>query len=212
MKPWTLRALAALLAYPDGEFAAALPEIRAALAQDRALSGGVLDSLLAELTTLDPYAAEERYVSLFDRSRALSLHLFEHLHGESRDRGQAMVDLAEQYAARGFAVPARELPDYLPSFLEFLSLLPETEARDCLGDAAHVLRALGERLAARGSNYAEIFAALLELAGKPGLKPCAVASPPAEEDLAAVERNWMEPEVRFGGPQPVRLYRKGAAP
>jgi nitrate reductase delta subunit len=197
------RALAALLAYPTRELIAALPEISVEVE-------GV-DDLLEELMSQPLIVLEERYVSLFDRSRALSLHLFEHVHGESRDRGQAMVDLQAMYATRGLAVAGHELPDYIPAFLEYLSLLEAGEARHLLQDTAHIWRALGERLAERGSRYAQVFAALLELAGEPGLaKPIAKAQ--EEESAAALDAQWMEPQVTFGStPEvaPIRLYRNG---
>ena len=203
------RALAALLAYPEGELIDALPEIRAALSPQRDLAA-LLDEMRREPLT----ALQERYVALFDRSRALSLHLFEHVHGESRDRGQAMVDLAQTYASRGFAVAGNELPDYLPAFLEFLSVLPREEARGMIGEAAEILRALGDRLAERGSRYAAVFAALLAAGGEAGLtRPLAARPTPGEESSpAAIDKAWMDEPVTFGGPQPVKFHGKGARP
>jgi nitrate reductase molybdenum cofactor assembly chaperone NarJ/NarW len=215
-----LRVCAALLAYPEAELLAALPELSAALDAERVLQSvarAELEGLIEELGREPLTASQERYVALFDRSRALSLHLFEHVHGESRDRGQAMVDLASMYRARGLAVGGHELPDYLPAFLEFASLLPPAEARGLLGESADILRALGERLAARGSRYAGVFAALLAIARERGLAVTRAAQPRAgEEDLPdAIDRSWMEQPVTFGGasPQvaPVHIYRKGAA-
>jgi nitrate reductase delta subunit len=198
----TYRALAALLSYPDAELIAALPEIETFLPQ------AVLP-LARELKEERLLESQERYVALFDRSRALSLHLFEHVHGESRERGQAMVDLQAMYSARGLRVADRELPDYLPVFLEFLSLLPEAEAKGLLKETADILRAIGERLAGRGSRYSAAFAALLALAGGPGLRKQAMDKKAAAEDPRLLDRQWMDPEVTFGGPQPVRLYRNG---
>ena len=202
------RALAALLAYPTPELIAALPAI--SLDMDGA------DGLIEELMSRPLLTLEERYVSLFDRSRALSLHLFEHVHGESRERGQAMVDLAQMYEGRGLTVGEHELPDYIPAFLEFLSLLDEDEARSLLQDTAHIFRTLGERLAERGSRYAAVFGALLEMCGEPALRTrVAAGAKPAPEDLLALDRAWMDPQVTFGGtaggrePQPIRLYRNG---
>ena len=201
------RALAALLAYPSEELLAALPEI--------SLEIEGADGLLDELVNLPLIELEERYVSLFDRSRALSLHLFEHVHGESRDRGQAMVDLQSMYQARGLSVADHELPDYIPAFLEYLSLLDADEARGLLQDTAHILRTLGDRLAERGSRYAEVFAALLELAGEPGLTKAIAQRSSTEESAAALDAQWMDPQVTFGGnaggneAQPIRLYRNG---
>jgi nitrate reductase delta subunit len=213
----TLRALATLLAYPGPELRAALGEIRALLQADPRIRRGRLGLLLEELGRDELHALQERYVALFDRARALSLHLFEHVHGESRDRGQAMIDLLETYARRGYAMQGNELPDYLPAFLEFASLVGREEARGLLGEASGILRTLGDRLAERGSLYAELFAALLELAGEPGLtKRIAPVRRAGEEGSpTAIDRAWMEEPVTFmGGPQPgaqpVRFYRKGA--
>ena len=198
------RALAALLSYPTPDLIAALPAI--------SLEVESADGLIGELMSEPLMALEERYVSLFDRSRALSLHLFEHVHGESRERGQAMVDLAQMYQTRGLTVAGHELPDYIPAFLEYLSLLDEHEARGLLQATAHIFRTLGERLAERGSRYAEVFAALLGLAGERGLAKAIVQRTPTEESTAALDAQWMDPQVTFGGgkePQPIRLYRNG---
>ena len=195
-----LRAMAALLSYPDEALIAALPEIKAFVPKE-------VIALTEELACKDLYSLQEQYVSLFDRSRALSLHLFEHVHGETRERGQAMVELAQMYQLHGMSVAGHELPDYLPAFLEFASLVDE--AKELLGQIAHILRALGDRLAERGSPYCTVFAALLAAAGERGLSKARVAPVRAAEDLLGLERSWMAPEVTFGGPQPVRLYRKG---
>jgi nitrate reductase delta subunit len=203
----TLRALAALLSYPDEALRAALPEVRDCAPREAL-------PLIDEIAGSGLYEAQERYVALFDRSRALSLHLFEHVHGESRDRGQAMVDLLAMYEARGLTVQAHELPDYIPAFFEFLSTLESKEARKLIGETAHILRALGDRLAERGSPYAAVFAAVLALARLPGLSKPIVERVAAEPDRSALDAQWMDPEVTFGpGPQiaPVRFYRNGVA-
>ena len=196
------RALAALLAYPTEELIAALPQISAEV--------DGMDGLLEELASTPLLVLEERYVALFDRSRALSLHLFEHVHGESRERGQAMVDLRSMYASRGLDVAGHELPDYVPAFLEYVSLLDPEEARGLLQETSRIWRALGERLAERGSHYAQVFAFLLALAGEPGLAK-AIAQPQVTESAAALDEQWMDPQVTFGGsePQPITLYRNG---
>ena len=200
-----LKALAALLTYPDEELLAALPELADLL--PRSVSG-----LVRDLQRQDLFQSQERYVSLFDRSRALSLNLFEHVHGESRDRGQAMVDLQAMYAERGLAVAAHELPDYLPAFLEFLSLLDGKQSQKLLGETSHILRTIGDRLAERGSLDATVFSALLDLGGEAGLSKALVERPAAEDDRAALDAQWMDPEVTFGpkpGGEPVRFYRNG---
>jgi len=165
-----LRALGALLSYPRPELLAALPEIREVLADSRLLDtvrSQHLERLITDLSDGDPLELEERYVSLFDTGRATCLWLFEHVHGESRDRGQAMVDLKGVYERAGFHLSANELPDYLPAVLEYLSYRELAEAREMLSDCAHILRKIGERLASRNSPYAAVFEALLVIAAQP---------------------------------------------
>ena len=138
----TLKTISALLCYPSEDVQAAIPELQAAVASEKALpkeTEDALSGLLKEYATGDIYDLQERYVLLFDRTRSLSLHLFEHVHGESRDRGQAMVDLAQLYEKHGLAVSANELPDFMPLFLEFLSAIPSAEARQHLSETVHIL-------------------------------------------------------------------------
>jgi len=164
----TYRALAALLDYPDETLIEALPELAETI-EDEALvppaERARLLAFLGQLQGSDLMALQEHYVGLFDRSRALSLHLFEHIHGESRDRGQAMVELKKLYASKGLELSARELPDYLPVLLEYLSLCEPREAAELLGETAHVLVMIHSGLAHRRSYYATVFAALLAAAG-----------------------------------------------
>jgi nitrate reductase molybdenum cofactor assembly chaperone NarJ/NarW len=164
----TFKALSALLSYPDADLVGAVADIRAVLDQEAlvpAFERRLIGKLLDEIATLDLYELQERYVFLFDRTRSLSLHLFEHVHGESRDRGQAMVDLRSLYEQQGLDVDARELPDYLPLFLEFLSLRPLAEARALLKEPIGVISALRERLSKRKTPYAGVFRALEAIAG-----------------------------------------------
>ncbi len=192
-----LRALGALLAYPDGSLRAALPEIAAAVRGSELILPSDRDEVLAlidDIAAADPLEAEERYVERFDRGRSTSLHLFEHVHGEARDRGQAMVELQALYGRAGFELAAKELPDYLPVVLEYLSCRSLTEAREFLGECAHILRSLGEALLAQKSRYAAVPGALLGLTGSAGLALQAAAHAPQPEDL---DREWRE-QPAFG--------------
>jgi nitrate reductase delta subunit len=194
------RALGALLGYPTEALQAATTEIAAALAEEGLVPAprrAALDRLLGELAGEDIYALQERYVGLFDRSRTLSLHLFEHIHGESRDRGQAMADLIDHYRRHGYEPTATELPDYLPLFLEFLSLLPGAEARALLAEPAAILATVAERLAARDSAYAAVFQALGAIVDAPAV---VLADGDIEDpdDLEALDAAWEEAAVEFG--------------
>jgi nitrate reductase delta subunit len=201
-----LRALGALLSYPGPALREALPEI-AELVRGSPLIGAPERAAVLGCVELiagaDPLWAEERYVALFDRGRATSLNLFEHVHGDARDRGEAMVELKSVYARAGFELTARELPDFLPVLLEYLSCRDMAETRDMLGDCAHILRAIGEALIRHGSPYSAVFEALLRMIGEKGLDAKAAARRAEEsEDL---DRDWREePAFAPGAPQGTR--------
>lgn len=198
----TLRALAALLGYPTAELQAHAAEVRQAIEREQMLSHAErrrLEPLLRRLKTEDLLDVQAVYSELFDRSRSLSLHLFEHVHGDSRERGQAMIDLGRQYIDSGFLLEANELPDFVPVFLEYASCLPPREASETLGQPAHVFAALAERLDRRGSDYASIFHALVALAGvRPDADALAeIARNTPEDDPARIDEEWEEAPVSF---------------
>jgi nitrate reductase molybdenum cofactor assembly chaperone NarJ/NarW len=195
----SFKALGALLSYPTPELVEALPEIVAVIEADAKLGKREkrrLGILIEQLGAGDLLELQEGYVDLFDRGRSTSLNLFEHVHGESRDRGPAMVDLMQVYDRAGLRLTASELPDYLPAMLEFLSQRPFEEAREMLDDCAHILRALGETLLRRQSPYASVFAVLLEMIGEPGLMSGAPV--PAEAKERTMDEEWAEEPVIFG--------------
>ncbi|NRF50569.1 nitrate reductase molybdenum cofactor assembly chaperone, partial [Pseudomonas stutzeri] len=181
--------LSALLSYPDAGLLAALPELRAALDAPRR---GQLAPLLSLLDGADDLIAlQEQYVATFDRRPAHSLHLFEHIHGESRDRGQAMVDLREEYLRHGLVPDTAELPDYVPLFLELLGLIDPAQARQLLDEAIHVLAAIGARLARAGSPYSTVFAVLR---GMTDVVPREQTDPPVRDMDEAMEAYGVGPD------------------
>ena len=201
----TLKVLSALLSYPTQELVGAAREMKQALMREDVLPERechAVCGLIEDLAAHDTYDVQERYILLFDRTRSLSLHLFEHVHGESRDRGQAMVDLIKVYEEGGFIPKTSELPDFLPLFLEFAATRTPAEAIALVGQPGHVFAALRERLAKRASPYEAVFAALgaiadvkLDEAALAGLR----AEPdPEPDDLAALDAAWEEEEVLFG--------------
>jgi nitrate reductase molybdenum cofactor assembly chaperone NarJ/NarW len=194
-----LRALGSLLSYPREEMRQALPEIANVVRSSPLVAARERDGLLVlidELAAGDLLDAEERYVELFDRGRATSLHLFEHLHGEARDRGQAMVELKRHYERAGYELSSRELPDYLPVVLEYLSCRNLAETRDMLSDCAHILKTIARALLARGSSYAAVLQALLVIAGEAPLDAAAVSK--VREQTENLDRDWFE-QPAFGG-------------
>lgn len=188
-----LRAMSALLSYPSEEMRKALPEIADVVRTSPLVAGrerqGLFD-LIDELGCGELLAVEERYVDLFDRGRALSLHLFEHLHGDSRDRGEAMVDLKQLYTRAGFDLATTELPDYLPVVLEYLSCRDLAAAREMLADCAHILATIARSLLARRSRYAAVLQSLLVIAGEQPIDSSKI--PPVREQTEDIDRNWAE--------------------
>ena len=214
----TLRVLAALLGYPDARLRGHLPEMTALLAGDGAVSSArraEIEALARWLAAADAIEVESGYVETFDRGRATSLHLFEHVHGDSRDRGPAMIDLAQTYERAGLYLAPGELPDYLPVVLEFASTQPPREAKAFLGEIAHLLNAIFGALVQRRSPYASVMGALLDLAGE----PARAVEPAAEPSL---DESWVEPaafegcsthgQAKPGDPQPIRIVRKAGTP
>jgi nitrate reductase delta subunit len=213
----TLRALAFLLRYPDDAMREHLGEVSEAIHAERALPAArrvELDRLAERLAGGDAMQVQSEYVDTFDRGRRTALSLFEHVHGDSRDRGPAMVDLAQTYERAGLRLAEGELPDHLPVVLEFASTQPAREARAFLGETAHIVRAIFSALLQRGSAYASVLAAVLELAGERA-EAVEVAPEPALDEA------WAEPEA-FGGcstagqsradaTQPIQIVRRPRA-
>jgi nitrate reductase delta subunit len=202
----TFRALATLLAYPTVALCDNLAELRAAFAADKRLKPAdrtALQGLLDTLGASDLMDAEEEYIDTFDRGRAASLNLFEHVHGESRDRGQAMVDLLAMYEQHGLALTVRDLPDFLPVFLEFVSLLEADAAKQQLQEVQHLVETIGATLTRRQSPYAAVFQALLRLSGvgNPEKLLSEREGAPVEEDttLDAIDKAWADQPVSFLG-------------
>jgi nitrate reductase delta subunit len=191
---YSLRALALLLSYPDADMRSKLTDVMSVLSLERALSPSrisELKNLSEQLQSLDPLEVESRYVETFDRGRSTCLNLFEHVHGDSRDRGPAMIDLSQTYAQTGLVLDPDELPDHLCVVLEFASTQTEHVAKSFLDEMAHILNSIFSALLKRESPYAAVIAAVLELSGH---KAQAV-NIPAEESM---DSSWQEPEAFDG--------------
>ena len=210
---YTLRALARLLSYPDEQLRSELSLLVDAIDQEAVLPAtrrAELRALVTGLQRQDPMETESRYVETFDRGRATSLHLFEHVHGDSRDRGPAMIDLAQTYEKAGLFLSPDELPDHLCVVLEFASTQPSQVAKSFLGEMAHILNAIFSALLQRESAYAAVIAAVLEMAGE---KPQAVSITQDEP----MDESWAEPQAfdgcstrgqaRPGEAQPIHIVR-----
>ncbi len=208
----TYKVLSLLLSYPRQDWVDHVSEFKTVLAEEKLISKTKLkglNELIDRIDSSDLIDLQEQYVATFDRGPAHSLHLFEHIHGESRDRGQAMVDLMEMYSANGFGMSTSELPDFLPVFLEFLSSGTAKEASAVLGEANKVLMLIKERLAKKKLDYKHIFAALNEMAdGKVNRKEIKemVAKEKDEVTFEDIDNQWVEPEAFGKNPFKSRNY------
>lgn len=185
----TLKIIGMLLSYPEPISPTITEACKRVLRVESCLTPKAQDGIAQLLSLLqndDLLDLQEAYVDLFDRTPSLSLHLFEHVHGDSRDRGQAMVDLLELYKQSGLTVVAEELPDYLPLFLEYLSTQPPEAVRGHLDSAVNIIAAIGERLSRRQSPYAALFEALVELATR---------APDANQLVMALQQASGEPSA-----------------
>jgi len=199
-----LKAIARLMDYPSQEVHQHIGELRQILLDCPVFSFGLKARLcdwLSKFESTELMDLQETYGGLFDRGRATSLLLFEHVHGESRDRGQAMVDLMELYRSHGLELDARELPDYIPLYLEYLSSRPLVELENGLLDVAHILALVGARLEDRDSGYGLLFRSLLELCQADITVDEFLKQASREErddSLEAMDKIWEEEAVTFG--------------
>lgn len=198
-----LKLVGVLMDYPQDELWQHREELLSA-ADDPELSNqrqAELRNFVGILLDTDPLAAQDTWLATFERGRSMSLLLFEHIHGESRDRGQAMVDLIDAYRNNGFELAAKELPDYLPLLLEYLSHRPPDEARDWLGHVKHIVGMLAARATERRSPYTILFAILVDLAaGKLDVSVLRrrASEEPRDDTAEVMDRLWEEEAVRFG--------------
>ncbi|MDA8478966.1 nitrate reductase molybdenum cofactor assembly chaperone [Citrobacter sp. Awk 4] len=191
-----LKVIGLLMEYPD-EFLWECREDAIALVRNEA---PMLSDFAEELLNAPLLEKQAQWCEVFDRGRATSLLLFEHVHAESRDRGQAMVDLLAQYEKVGLQLNCRELPDHLPLYLEYLSILPEAEAKEGLQNVAPILALLGGRLKQRETPWYHLFDALLVLAGSPLSSDSVtkqVSGETRDDTRQALDAVWEEEQVKF---------------
>jgi nitrate reductase delta subunit len=208
----TERALGLLLLYPSADLRAALPEIGSCLRAEKALPSPIkkaLADLIEWLESADLLDLQEHYTCLFDRGPSFSLHLFEHVYGEGRDRGRAMAELIELYRREGLALAPGELPDYLPVMCEYLSITRAEAAAELVVAIAPAVELLRRRLQERGSPYAAVMASLGALAEVPAQEPEAPATREREDneqaELTALDRTWEDKPVSFGADSPFQV-------
>jgi len=197
----TFKTISLLLSYPDQELQEFLTEVIPVLNDESLLEKQHLDGtaeFVKYYSKLPLMEWQEQYVQLFDFTRSVSLHLFEHVHGDSKDRGQAMIDLAEEYLKAGLKLESGELPDYLPVFLEYLALLDKDEATGLVTETVHILGAIRYRLEEKSNPYAHLFSALISLSDEPVEKDI-MEKVITNQKPVDFDREYKDEAVRFGG-------------
>ncbi len=199
----TFRVLSALLSYPVPELKAEAEQAEQILRTDGVLTGSQLENVCAflkKLQLMPQLEAESSYIDAFDRGRATSLYLFEHIHGESRDRGQAMVRLLTRYRMHGLELHSKELPDFLPLFLEFLSTCRPKEGQKYLSEVADIVAMIGQSLRKRRASYAPLLEAIASLVARDTDEE-SLAAETGQDDRddtpAALDAAWEESPVTF---------------
>ena len=162
----TYKILSLFLSYPTKDLQDFLHEGNEELKKEYLLNPSILENLgkfACHFTGMDIIDWQANYVSLFDTSRNTSLYLFEHLKGDSKERGQAMADLMDFYRENGMHLSEGELPDYLPAFLEFLSCLDKQKASELLSQTVNVINRIFLLLKEKDNIYRHVFEAVIFL-------------------------------------------------
>lgn len=169
------RAASLLLRYPDAAVLDPLPTLLAALDELPTAVAGPLRGVARHRAAADPIALAAEYVQLFDFRRRCCLHLTYYSCGDTRKRGQALVEFAAVYKAAGLELVGGELPDYLPAVLDLAAADPT--GWQLLHDNRVGLELLAQALAAGGSVYRNVLDAVM-----------AMLPPARPADLAAAAR------------------------
>jgi nitrate reductase delta subunit len=151
----TYNIISMLLDYPSREVLEALDDMTAAIKEENVLDNGKQQKLATFIESLSPYKQPNLqegllrlcadYSDLFDSNAKTSLYLFDMIYGTSRDRGQAMVDLREEYLKAGLMPDEKELPDYLPMFLQYVAAQPDAAtAKKELGEIQDILKKMAD--------------------------------------------------------------------
>ena len=166
--PWAL--LSFLLRYPDADVAAARGDVAAEVSAlpDRPVREA-LERFLAGWTG-DQTALAARYVETFDLRRRASLYLTYYAHGDTRERGMALLRLKKLYRAAGLPMDSSELPDHLTVVLAFAAVAPAGHGEALLAEHRPAIELLRLSLHDLESPYAHVLDALAA-----GLAPLSVS-------------------------------------
>lgn len=200
----TYKILSLLLSYPSDELQKFLLEVEKELKEEALLREDRISEIgefCKRFNQIDLTNWQEEYVQLFDYSRSVSLHIFEHIKGDSRDRGQAMVNLMEFYKETGMHLTAKELPDYIPAFLEFLSTLTISKSAELLAETVNIMDRINEALSDSQNPYSSIFKAIISLSAKKPDKTITQEMIKNEKPLD-LDAEYEEEAVTFGGAAP----------
>ncbi len=196
----TYKILSLLLSYPHAQLQDFLGESERELRAEALLPPEQIDGIrqfVTHFSKMDLTEWQAEYVQLFDYSRSASLHLFEHIKGDSKDRGQAMVDMLGFYQENGMQLTANELPDYIPAFLEFLSVFEAEKAAGLLAEPVHIVQRIFLALQEKRNPYRFVLSAVVSLSSRPPDENAAKAVIQNETPLD-LDAEYEEKPVEFG--------------
>jgi nitrate reductase delta subunit len=180
-----------LLWYPDESLRQRLPAIREAV---RGLPGDAQEPLQAFLSWFDeqePIGLGEEYVTTFDMRRKACPYLTYWTHGDTRNRGMAILHFKQAYLAAGFDPGDAELPDHLAVVLEFAAVGDPLTGDALLAEHRGPIGLLRSALESMGSPYALVVAAvettLPEVTEEVAHRMAAIATAGVPQELVGLE-------------------------
>lgn len=159
-----LKLLSILLQYPDEELILSLEALKEAVEQIPQPEQRQSCAIFLDYLGNNPLIRlQEVYTSTFDLNPETCLNLTYHRWGDTRERGSALVDFHQLYHAAGYVCGTRELPDYLPLVLEFLSINGQGELLSFLGHYSDQVEVIGFRLQEIGSPHGGLFEIVVDI-------------------------------------------------
>lgn len=182
--PWAT--ISYLLRYPDAGVVAARDELLADVAAGD--PGPCRDALLR---FSDGWQGNERalaamYVETFDLRRRASLNLTYYAHGDTRERGMALLRIKKLYRVAGLPLDCGELPDHLSVMLAFAAVAPPGYGEALLTEHHPAIELVRLSLHDLDSPYAYLIDAIatglpeLDVAGRAEVARLAREGPPEE--------------------------------
>lgn len=151
-----------LLVYPDERFLAKREELKSISEDISGSAGASLSSFFSAIEKMTLDEIQRHYVEIFDMRRRCSLFLTSWTHGDTRNRGMALLYFKEVYKSVGITLADEELPDHLAVVLEFAALVDPVEGALLLAEHRAPIELIRDALHSTSSFYASVLDAIVE--------------------------------------------------